>query len=784
MSKPGTIYRLTHQLFDPAIDDVQEVVDFSDNDNLIDDAADADIIDVIPAGNPVQSSVIDTSEEPFTVVKSQQLTCALHSDNPVNMNTFASGSDNRWSVHNYITINGGAQKTLFKGFLVLDDMSEPFMFDPKEIVLTANDGLGLLKEQEIVDLEGNNLKGYYKIAEIIAFCLNLTGTPLHIKAAFNIKLSGFIDDISIPNANDQHLFSTVWRNSKDFQNSDGSFMNCYEILQQILGPEAYIFQRQGAWWIVRVDEIEYTIPGMYISEFDEDGVFIGNLGEKNFDKNIGKDSPYTITLIREATKVLPTRPHKSVEITFPLDIPDYPENKDFEDGDIISDTPTVKTYEVANWPAFFSDTLTDEAPTTPIYIRRIFDTGYEKERYVVIEASTDFNFILSEPVPVGIRSKFFLNLERRLGSDVGGSGFYRDNSVQVRLYGNDGTFWTHKGVNSADPERAWVQCTATFRTNQNYFWIEGDKVNDTREAIGLYDGESAEIPVAGDIRIILGKSSNFGDTRDTYYSGLSFDYRPFINGSYGKYISQSQEVINTDTTHTYKAKKEFTVGMSDASDPAIRGAMFNPLLYVEVFSGSVIFVAGNSFKIAGYQLAKFREGQRINVQNTTSNNFQTRVTGVEYSIIGTETIIHVEATTVSETDATTLVQELTFELSSEFYNAAVFPSGPPSADFIHPYSEIQVFDVWNQFVYDRRVFQAVVQGLDMNTLDADSEADNCHLVHRYVIQDLTDDTIDRILFALTFDQAHRTGEWTTTLREVDNQTRTKTYLGRIFKFNA
>lgn len=778
MSKPGRIYRITHQCFDDS--DIQEIVDISDTDYQIDDADEVDIVPLIPAGDPVRCSVIDNSEDPFTVHRSQQLTISILSENPVNMNTFASGSDNRWAVHNYIGV-----KTLFKGFLVLDDMSEAFMFDPNDIILTANDGLGLLKDMPLVDFDGNDLVGEYKLIELIAFCLYRTGTPLTIKAAFNIKLSGFIDDISIPNVNDQHFFSTEWVSSKSYQNSDGTFMDMYEVLNRILGEEACVFQRQGFWWILRIDEIEHPTRGLYITEFDSDGVFVGNLGEKSFEKQVGKDSPFTIFFSREQTKVVPTRPFKSVKLTFPYDYPDLPENKDFEKGDLIDGTsPTVKTYKIDEWPAFFSNTSSDDAPTTPIYTRRLFTNDYETERYVVIEASADFNFIMSQPIKVGAKDTFILGLERRMSADTGGSGFYSDPHVQVRLYGNDGTFWTHQSKTSIDPRAFWEQCTATFRTNQHFFVIEGDLADDTRESKGLYDGESAEIPVAGTIRILLYQSSQFGIANDTYLSGLSFDYRPFINGSHGKFTGQSQEVIRTTEPERYKAKRETDVYLTDAPRPGIKGALLNPFQFVEVFSGSVIFVTGFAFKIAGYQLAKFRKGQRINVSGTTSNNFQARVTGVTYTIVGTETIITVDHATVSETDATTLVQEMSFELSSQFYNAVTQPDGPLDSTYIHPYSEIQVYDVWNQFNNDKRVFQATLQGLDLIAVDSDLLANNAHLIHKWGFSDPDEDTNDRFFQLMTFDQSHRTAEWTGVFREVFNITRDKQYLGRTFKYNS
>jgi hypothetical protein len=772
--KTGRIYRLTHQAYDPT-DDIQEVVDISDMDYLIDDADTTEIVTVQGGPSPVRCAVIDNDEDPFTPVKGQQLTIQILTDNPISMNTFASGSDQRWLVHHYI----GAD-TLFKGYLVLDDIEVDFMPDPNVLILTATDGLGTLRDVPLTDANDENPVGEYKIIELLKMALDKTGLSLGIKAAFNIKNEGFIDDISIPNANNQHFFSINYLNAKTFEDQIGTCVSCREVIEYILGEEAQISQFQGKWFIKRVDEVEQN-RGLYISEWDADGDFVGNLGEKDFNNDIGKDSPYTIFFSRESTKVIPTRPHKSVKCTFDYNYPlEIVENIDFDRGDLILDSGVTKTYELDDWVPLFSNTSTDDLPTASIYTRRTFEDGYEKDRYVVIEASSDFHFIMSQPIRVGVKDKFTLGLERRLSADIGGSGFVRENHIQVRLYADDGTYYTHKSRTSASEEKRWVACTSTFRTNQNHFAIEYDLASDLTEAVGLFDGESAEIPKAGYIRILLYASADYGDTVATYFSGISFDYKPFINGSYGKFTGQYQKVSQSGN---YKAKRERSVMISESPRMLMKGTLVQGLIYNTVFSGSVTFTTSTSFKIAGYQLSLFRKGQRLNISGTTSNNItETRVTEVEYSIIGSETIIHIEATTTTETDASTLVQELTYQIADEFYNAATQPDGPIDSTYIHPYSEIQVYDVWNQFMYDKRVFQATLQGLDLAATDGDGNLDNAHLAHKWFLQDATDDTYNREFQLLTFDQDHRTGEWTGTFREVFNFDREKSYTGREFRY--
>lgn len=776
MSKPGRIYRLQQQAFDTAAG-VQQVCDISDNEFLIDDADPVDIILLQGGPTPIRVSVIDSDEDIFTSVRSQQLTLQFLSDSSagISMNTFARGSDSRWSFRLYI-----ATETLLRGFLVLDDMSEDFMPDPNVVVLTGTDGLALLKDIPWTDLNGDNPTGEYTIAQIITQCTFRTGVVLQLRAAFNLKRQGYIDDISIPNTNAQHFFATIYLDAKSFEKEIGVSVSCYEVLQKVLGESARIYQRNDFYIVERIDEKETTTRGYYMTSFGSDGQFLANLGEKTFNKSVGKDSPYTMFFSREQTRVIPSRPIGLLKESFNYDFPqEIPDNIDFDRGDLINGSnPLSKTYDVADWVALFSNTSSDDAPTTAIYTRRIFVSDYETERYVVIEAkSGDFNFILANPIPVGLKDTFILGLEMRLSSDVSGSGFYREASVQVRLYGSDGTYWTHQSANSASNQKKWVACDPTFRTNQKFFSVEGDAVNDQTESVGLFDGESAEIPVAGYLRIVLGASSNFGDDHDTYYSGLSFDYRPYINGSHGKFTGQEQSVTQTGG---YKATREKQVYVSDAPRPLIKGALKQALLYVDIYNASLSFLAGNSFEITGYFLAIFRRGQILNISGTTFNDRVFKVQRVIYHVVTNLTEVFLDFGTFTETN-TTLVQELTFELANSFYDASKNPAGPPGVEYNHPYSEIQAYDVWNQFYYDRRIFQATLQGCDLGFI-ADTFANNAHLIHKWFFTDSTLDTIDRMFILLTSDQDHRLQEWTAVFREVDNTARPKVYTGRTFKY--
>ena len=140
-----------------------------DRSYLIADGATPTITDLTGADDPLHISTVDNAEDKFTPIKALQATIAFKSDATYNLSTFADApipvggtdpGDPRWEVK--ITID---DKVLFTGFLNIDDCSSPFMPYPETVVLTANDGLGTLKDKPLTDLSGNTPRNYNKIIE-------------------------------------------------------------------------------------------------------------------------------------------------------------------------------------------------------------------------------------------------------------------------------------------------------------------------------------------------------------------------------------------------------------------------------------------------------------------------------------------------------------------------------------------------------------------------------------------------------------------------------------------
>lgn len=842
---PRTIYRHTFQSFSPKEppDDIQVTTDIFDMDNLIPDDEAQEVIDLIPSGDPYNLAIIDNSEDPLTVIKGLQLTLRFNSTQTENMSTFASGSDSRWYVHSYIN---SSLRTVLKGYLVLSNLREDFMCLPNIVTLIATDNLGSLKDVPLKDFNDLNPTGYNRIADYLAWCLNPTGLALQLKAAFNIRrrpkvfvttigwqfvaadkriiteptdffyagqiltvtgtgsndgtytvtgagtvlvttafvLETLVDEagvtpITFTDTASGHFFDNIYLDAKTFEDEIGTCVNCAAVIEKILGEEACIFQRNGFWWVLRIDEIEDLTRGLFISLFNADGTFNSVLGEKHFDKEIEKTTDDSkIFFSKELTQVVVDRPVESVKLSYPYEVPlEVPCNVDFSRGEVIDDTdPDEKTYKAECWPL---KRLFDQPVSSTAFIKKLFVNDQETERYLVItpasNAATPWNYVESEPIPVGKNDKVIVNLDFRFASDIGGGGGITYYPLRVYLKDDNGDYWYWWHPSSTDLEDFYwtgpVGPEAERSIPKN--WNLSDQ-NETQWM--TLNVAMAALPASGRLYIginQMNQDAGAGDNVDAYFN-LSVEILSYIAGSYQRYTGQSNEVAQSGG---YKPKRDKQIYVSDSPRPIFKGAFLEFSTWSEIWNDTTdFFVTINTFQIAGNKIAVFRPGMRIRIRGTASNNIETKIISSSYVLIGDLTSVAVEGTLANE-NVTAIIEDALYKLAGLFYNDAVTPT-PPS----HTYGEIQIFDVWNQFRNCMRVFQAVCQGLDLQMTDADGKNYNASLINKWTLADVTENTIDRIFFLLTFNQNFQVAEWTGTIREVWNFSEQKNYENRTFKF--
>lgn len=775
-------------------------------------------------------STINNEEEIYgQVVCGKRCDISFYSTSSINMSTFATGQDSRWLV----TVTDADSFIHFKGYLVQDDIREPFLPLPNLVELTANDGLASLKDKpleienpivfnapiEVVfyntafyltlanpaewfgyfaeggkfTIEGTNLNdGDYTIAlrssDATTIIIYPTVAPiteaiitatlkLHRKfehqyytlidwASQCLAKTGIKANIYVMNAlvevnalNVPH-FQSCFEWTKSFEGSQvGEFLTAHEILERIC-TRCRVSQFNGEWWITRTDDYEYENILQTYYKYNSGGEFKEKLLYQNLRKNIGKNEK--IILSQEATEVTLVRPKKFVKETAAYDYPkEIIDNIDFERGDLLPlGTPTVKTYSIHDWTlgaGTGSKPITTPATATgEAYIKREFINDYETERYLHLASPTTSQnmWVKSNPIPIGVKDKAQISVDFRINGNIAGGNLIH--LMYVVLVGEDGISYQF-GDNTLGGGYKWYNLNTNNYQNETgiRFGWDSSQVDETKYQ--TLSGEILPAPVAGNLFIYLVAygTSTFVNEKYIEYQNLSFDYLPFINGSYQKYSGQSYKVAQRGF---YRATFDEDVNVSSLPRKLFQGALhrINKVWQnaESHYYGSVTFTT-NEFVITGNYMTTFTIGQKLFI---TTKGVVT-VHKLTY-VVNTTTVMVLE-----EFEPITQVAEvfsMVVSLVGNFYNNQQNPLHLP--EHLHPFGEIQAYDVWNQHNRVLRVIDATMQGTTGTSVGG--TVNPIGIVHLFEFMDISPHTRPKYFLCLGYEMDMYLGEWTGVFKEV------------------
>ncbi len=142
------------------------------------------------------------------------------------------------------------------GFVRPNLYSEPFIFEPFEIEVTALDDLQLLTERDFLDENKNKYKGEIKAIVVIAEILKKCSLNFDIHCGINIYANYDIAGDITPMDTAGDPLDQAYIDVSIFEG-----LKCYEVLSRIISPfRAQLFQADGKWWIVRLSDAVGSFP--------------------------------------------------------------------------------------------------------------------------------------------------------------------------------------------------------------------------------------------------------------------------------------------------------------------------------------------------------------------------------------------------------------------------------------------------------------------------------------------------------------------------------------------
>src|SRR5215207_7693931 len=311
---------------------------------------------------------------------------------------------------------------MFHGFVMPDEGAVPFQDRPYSASIRATDGLGLLKQYLLKNLDDTDFEGEYSIIRYIAACLKKTGLELNIRVYDDFYNADFLTrstDLK------WDMVSQTYLDYRTFQKDAVTFLNCYEALELICKRTFKVFYQNGEWFIVRLGLYQFSASANYYTLYAYDLSTAVGHEETGTYASVGKNE--IIYAINEDQIKTVKFAYKTVKTTFNYNIwPELPKNNKFERGTLILpySGPNYQSYTIDDWVfgGFTGGADTSALPNlnanTKLAYRLSTDNAYgiEIDRNVILEqTTTDLNSVLrSDGIPVIAGDKISVSFDRRL----------------------------------------------------------------------------------------------------------------------------------------------------------------------------------------------------------------------------------------------------------------------------------------------------------------------------------------------------------------------------------
>jgi hypothetical protein len=723
-------------------------------------------IELILDDDPVRISVIDNDEDKFTPIRSKQAEIRLHTDNQININTFTGGGDNRYYVE--IAINS-LSSVIFSGWLSIQDMQQDFQPHPNVLILVATDGLGFLRDLPLTDYDGEDFEGENKIIDYIAGALKKTGLDLPIVAEMNIReadYAPFSDTVSFSATN-----TILVPNGRDY----------YPGQKLKFSGTA---SNDGVYTIVSVASIIFAQALTVVENVATEGPVTAGIEYY--------DGHFYNTIYLDAK-------------TFEADI------NEFE-----------KCYEVLE--KIFAENVTLFQQNNRWYIKRIDEVDQQDSLRHLFTSSGAFDSVLDE-----------VDLKKEIGADASTYtlAFMNQDAVVsatrphkfVRhefIYDNPKEIPCNKAFIrgdyisdlSATEKKYELDCWTLYQDRPNvlsttaeaYIYKKFDTNDYEIEKYAIIGVASATIEQNLVSQFIeVQQSDKFDFSFQVKYDGQVETSSGTITGNYaqvrlyaddstyytldGGLASTGRETEWVQCTSDFDTNQQYFSIQFDGTDDdtewrsvGFSGGDCPPIPK----TGKIQLVFCHQIKVNQFQLhisdVEFNYIPFINgsYKQFTGQYHKSEQTG-DYKGSRTKQVYISDSPKRILKGALLKYNGSRYVLTEGFYNHVVFPGGPPSQDYIHPFGEIQNQDVWNQYRRRFFAFEGTLDGLDTDkTFESLPDLPDLH--HYYLIKDTSPMTDNKKFVLLHTEQNLRLCETSVYLVEAYDSLESKDYLGHEFKY--
>lgn len=502
---------------------------------------------------------------------------------------------------------------VFQGFVVVEDNSQPFLDPPFLLSVRALDGLGLLKNQDLVDFNSQPFVGVMSVQNWIGNMLYKTGQDMPLRIYFPLyPIQGGIDDL-VPSLEQVCLNAQTFQTGELTTTTDptidtqaAAYSNVYDALTAICHSfRCRLFQQDGVWNFVSL--YSYVDPnGFGYNESTgtlTDGVYsmvtTATHSMLNYDVSIGKDN--VLHPAQDDGMLYLKLATKWIKLNYGYDQPTLKIcNQNFIQGDpdptndgTISSTiedPTIlppltfnyKAFQVYCWTiaggtnvAGGTTPFPETAQTAPVYTRSVVDDlGYEENRYVVITDNSTVNHIRSQTFLVDINDSLEITLDYRTRVNVGPSDL---TPLIILLDGDDGTKWGLGEFSPGSGLKWWLLDSnyrigggANFPPLNGKTYISGDSTADwsNLSVFRTTTGTIVKVPVSGACFIVLEGLPSLGG--ESWFKNLQINVHAYLQGSY---VQLKGDYNYSSSTNDIKQTLSEDVEISDSPKRYFKGAL-------------------------------------------------------------------------------------------------------------------------------------------------------------------------------------------------------------------